>query len=277
MKKNLIYAGSILLILILAFGFGPLLFRKPAYVTAEEPLATSVPAEAGEAAAPAGEQASQNSTLAVLGQGVVQVKPDFVRVNFTVVETAGTASEAQTASNAAMDKVFALLDEKGIAKEDYQTTSVNVWPQSRWNEDLQVSETYGYEMDNTITVTIRDIENAGSIIAAAIDAGANRVDSVSYEVETSNEAYNEALRMAIARAREKAQLMADAAGVTLVEKPLNISENSATSYRYLNNFSYGIADAKEMGMGGEAYNASVPMATSNVEVTACVEIIYTIK
>ena len=288
MKKRVVYAASIFLLLFLIFGFSALLFRQPAYATAEESeIAPETLADSSaQPADPAADDASQNPcpgergnapgrTIAVRGQGVVQVKPDYVRVNFAVVETAGTASEAQTASSAAMEKVFALLEQKGVAKEDYQTTSVNVWPQTRWNEKLEISETYGYEMSNTITVTIRDIENAGSIIAAAIDAGANRIDSVSYEVETSNTAYNEALRTAIARAKEKAQLMAEAAGVSLEEKPLNISENTAASFAYLSNYSYGNKEAAADMVA--AAGASVPMSASNVEVTAYVEIIYATK
>jgi uncharacterized protein YggE len=85
-------------------------------------------------------------------------------------------------------------------------------------QDVSVSKSYpdnGYSADNSVSVTIRELAKAGSILDAASSAGANDVygPTLSRSDEAGQQA--KALRGAVDNARAKARVLAEAAGVQL--------------------------------------------------------------
>ena len=84
----------------------------------------------------------------------------------------------------------------------------------------------GYRVENQVRVTIRDIAKSGALLDAVVAAGANRVSGIAFDISDRKTAANQAIRAAIADARAKAELMADAAGLRLVRiLTLNADEN----------------------------------------------------
>lgn len=211
----------------------------------------------------------KDGEIMVSAQGLVRIQPDFATLRLAVVAQAPTAAEANNINNASMEAVFALLKDKGIAEEDYFTSSYSIWPQTNWDDDQP--QVYAYQVDNEITVKVRDIAQLGDIIAAALDAGANRVNDISYDVESTHEAYNQALKLAVERGKEKAQVLADALGVELIPVPSRVVEGSEPNYGFMN-YAY---DAKEaapaMGAGAP------PLAQQDVQVNASVSLVFKFK
>lgn len=211
----------------------------------------------------------KDGEIMVSAQGLVRIQPDFATLRLAVVAQAPTAAEANNINNASMEAVFALLKDKGIAEEDYFTSSYSIWPQTNWDDDQP--QVYAYQVDNEITVKVRDIAQLGDIIAAALDAGANRVNDISYDVESTHEAYNQALKLAVERGKEKAQVLADALGVELIPVPSRVVEGSESNYGFMN-YAY---DAKEaapaMGAGAP------PLAQQDVQVNASVSLVFKFK
>jgi uncharacterized protein YggE len=149
--------------------------------------------------------------LTVVGTGSVDVTPDRAGFAFGTVTQARTAAAALEASSAAVARIVGALRREGIAQADIQTAEVSLSP--RWNEagDTIV----GYTASNTVTATVRRLGNAGSIVDAAVAAGANQIAGPNLLSSDRAGAYRNALRAAIADARVKAQALAAAAGVTV--------------------------------------------------------------
>jgi uncharacterized protein len=159
----------------------------------------------GQAAEPAAGAITANGT------GSVTVTPDRASFTFGTISQGRTASAALTASSQAIDRVVAALRNAGVATADIQTSEVSLSP--RMNETGDTIT--GYTATNSVTARIRQLDNAGRVIDAAVGAGANQVYGPNLLVSDTDAAYRNALRAAVTEAREKAQVLATASGLTL--------------------------------------------------------------
>ncbi len=161
---------------------------------------------------------SEKRLISVTGQAEMYVKPDVATASFGVETNASTAQEAQKLNSSAMNRVISVLKGKGIAEADIQTSNFSLYPIYEQQSDrpyVQQMTVTGYRCSNTVTVRIKNISNVGSIIDAAIGAGATNVNSVSFGVLDSKKYEDEMLAKAVENARHKADIMAKAAGVNI--------------------------------------------------------------
>jgi uncharacterized protein len=149
--------------------------------------------------------------ITVTGTGTVTTVPDRAEFSFGVTSQAGTATAALAANTAEIRRVVAALRNAGIAATDIQTQQVSVSP--RYTDDGQ--EISGYTATNTVVARIRDLGRAGTVLDAAVEAGANQVYGPSLTSSDRDDLYRDALRAAYAEARAKAQELAGAAGISL--------------------------------------------------------------
>src|SRR5688572_19957009 len=142
------------------------------------------------AAAPAAAQPAQvaqvvpisGTRLDVVAAGEVNRVPDVVRINAGVMTQAPTASEAIRQNADQMRSMRAALQRAGVAERDIQTSSLNLHPQWRHTEN-RLPEFSGYQAHNMVNVRFRDIANAGRIIDALVEAGANQIDGPMFEID----------------------------------------------------------------------------------------------
>lgn len=214
----------------------------------------------------------KDGEIMVTAQGLVRIQPDFATLRLAVVAQAPTAAEANNANNADMEAVFALLKERGISEEDYYTSSYSIWPQTNWDQDEP--QVYAYQVENEITIKVRDIAQLGEIIAASLDAGANRVNTITYDVESTHEAYNQALKLAVERGQEKAQVLADAVGVELIPVPARVVEGTEPSYGFMN---YADQAKTTMEAAGGMNAGAPPLSQQDVQVNASVQLVFKFK
>jgi uncharacterized protein len=154
----------------------------------------------------AGGASEASGGITVNGTGTVQAVPDQAEFSLGVETKGPTAREALAANSERMRRVLAALDAAGVAKGDVQT------------QDVSVSRSYpddGYSADNSVSVMIRDLARAGSILDAASNAGANNIYGPTLSRSNQDELQAKALREAVDNARAKAQALAEAAGVDL--------------------------------------------------------------
>ena len=154
----------------------------------------------------AGGASEPSGGITVSGTGSVQAVPDQAQFSLGVETSGPTAREALAANSERMRRVLAALFAAGVAKGDVQT------------QDVSVSRSYpdnGYSADNSVSVTIRDLAKAGSILDAASNAGANNVYGPTLSRSDQDELQAKALSDAVDNARAKARALADAAGVQL--------------------------------------------------------------
>jgi uncharacterized protein len=176
-------------------------------------LAAAVVAFAGVGRPESAGSASSSSarTITVNGTGTVTTVPNRALFSFGVTTQGRTAVAALAENAAEIRKVIEALKAAGIAAKDIQTESVQLSP--RYSNDGETI--LGYTASNTVAATTRDINRAGSIVDAAVAAGANQVSGPSLTRSDSNALYRQALKAAVADARLRAQAIAAASHVRL--------------------------------------------------------------
>jgi uncharacterized protein len=210
----------------------------------------------------------QPSGIAVTGIGEVTVVPDIAIVSLGVQAQAPTVAEAQAQASVAMDNVLAAVRSGGVADEDIRTTGFTIFQQTRWEPVRQESEVTGYVVTNSVQVTIRQIDDAGNILDAAVAAGGDfiRVHGISFEVDDPAPHLAEARGEAVADARSKAQQLAQLAGVTL-GSPTYISETSSAPI---------IFRSVDMALPGTAPVPTTPIQPGETTVTVSIQLVYAI-
>jgi uncharacterized protein len=171
-------------------------------------------AKSNQATAQIGVQPSVGGTLpgiTVVGSGSARAVPDVSDWSFGVQSDAETASAALKEASRATNRIVAALRGAGIRKDDLRTEQVSLYPQM--SSDGRVVT--GYTASSSVQVTVHDIGKAGSVVDAAVAAGANQVSGPGLRVSDSRSQYRTAFEAALDDARSRAEAIAAKAGVTL--------------------------------------------------------------
>jgi len=168
---------------------------------------------------------SQQEGIWVTGQGKVTTVPDIVNLRLGIEAQEASVAEAQVRADGAMDRVMTALTENGVAEKDIQTQYFSIRRITKWDRVKEEETVVGYRVTNMVTAKIRDIDKAGAIIDAVAEAGGDltRIDSIAFSVDDPSAYYEAAREKAMAEAKDKAEQLAELAGVTL-GKPTYISE-----------------------------------------------------
>jgi uncharacterized protein len=150
------------------------------------------------------------STITVTGDGTVDATPDQASFNFGVTTKGLTAAEALSRNASEARAIIAASKKAGIGSSDIQTTQVSLWPQTSSN-GTRITD---YQASNSVQVTAA-LGKSGSLVDAAVRAGANNVEGPSLDTADKAALYNQALKQALVAARGKAQAIANATGLTL--------------------------------------------------------------
>ncbi len=169
---------------------------------------------------------SQQEGIWVTGQGKVTAVHDIVTLSLGVEAQEATVAEAQTQAAEAMDEVMAALTDNGVAEKDIPTQYFSIRQVTKWDRVKEEEIVIGYRVTHMVTAKIRDIDKAGAIIDAAVEAGGDltRIDDISFSIDDPSDYYEEAREEAMADAKAKAEQLAELADVTL-GKPTYISES----------------------------------------------------
>jgi len=157
-----------------------------------------------EGASSADDPASNPDTVTVTGTGSVEAVPDEAQISAGVESRAPTARAALAANAAAMRRVIDALRDKGGKDVTTQTVSVSTSFDDRGQPN-------GFVASNVASATT-SLDGAGSLIDAAVDAGANTVYGPSLSRSDADELYRDALEKAVADAKERGEVLAKAAG-----------------------------------------------------------------
>jgi uncharacterized protein len=152
------------------------------------------------------------NTIVASGTAEVLAKPDVANVDIGVVTRAPTTAPALRANSAEMNRVVAAIQAAGIPETDIQTSnfSIDAVHPTDQHGNTDESRTTGYEVTNKITVTVTDLSKVGAVIDAAVDAGANSSNSVSFDLKNRAAIDDQVLADAIRNARHNAEVMASA-------------------------------------------------------------------
>jgi uncharacterized protein YggE len=159
--------------------------------------------------------ASSGTSITVTGNGTVNATPDRASFDFGVTTNASTAADALGRSSDQARAIVSALEKAGVDASDIQTTDVSIWPQTRANG----TEIVGYTASDSVNVTT-PVAKVGSVVDAAVGAGANNVSGPNLDTSDRSSLYDNALKQALADASGKADAIAGAAGLSItgVEK-----------------------------------------------------------
>jgi uncharacterized protein len=207
---------------------------------------------------------AQIPQISASGSGLVHVVPDIAYVYIGVRSEGKTVADAlKKNSQSAKDIKDTLITQK-VAEKDIQTSSFNVYPQ-QYNAAGQAVPTF-YVVENTVYVTIRNLDEIGTILDLVANTGANSINGIYFDLSDKASAQAQARQMAIEEAKKQAEQMASLTGVKL-GKLINV-----------NVYSSGAPYAVEgKGGGGVAMaGSSVPVSTGQMTLTAEANLVYEI-
>ncbi len=146
----------------------------------------------------------------VSGTGEVTGRPDTLVAQFGAEATAGSVDEALARADRALGRITDALRKGGVDDADLQTAGLDVYPQYS-DDGRQVT---GYQAQQQLTVTFRDVDAAGRLIGRAVSAGgdAARLSGLSFRIDDDSALLADARRKAFGDAKAKAELYGDAAG-----------------------------------------------------------------
>jgi uncharacterized protein len=201
--------------------------------------------------------------IAVGGTGRVSVEPDVADLRLGVSAARPTVDTARSVAAETMAAILAAVADAGVERRDVRTTLLSVQPRYDYREN-QPPVLTGYELANVVEVTVRDLARLGDVVDGTLRAGATSMDGLSFRVADPAPAEREARLLAMAAARVRADVLAEAAGLRIVGVS-DIVEGGTPSPpepRY---------KAARMMM---AEDASTPVEAGSMEVVVSVTVTY---
>ncbi len=197
-------------------------------------------------------------TIKVYGQGKITITPDQATITFGYENSNLDAVTAQEENKASMEQIIGAVKKEGLSDGDLQTVSYHVY----LNKGV-------FFVCNMMKVTTGDIEKTSKIIKAAYDSGANKFWDVQFDIVKRQEAYTDALKLAMGRARDKAQRLAadegrNIAGVISVEE-------GTEDNRYYYSMSYSNFVGADSSSGGYSDGG---ISSGELEISALVNVTY---
>ena len=165
------------------------------------------------------------ATISVNGKGEVVARPDIATFSFSVIAEADDAGSAQEKSATSVNSIIDYLKKQGIEDKDIKTLYYNLNPRYEYLESICNINGYcppgervlkGYEVNQTIEVKVRTVDNAGSLISGVGTLGATNVSSLQFTIDDEEVLIAQAREKAIKDAREQAEKLASDLGVHIV-------------------------------------------------------------
>jgi uncharacterized protein YggE len=205
--------------------------------------------------------AAEMSRLSVSGEGIARIAPDMATIQLGVTSQADSANAAMDQNSEQQAAVIAALTNAGIEESQIQTSGLNLNPLMKYGEDRAPSVT-GYQASNIVTVRVADLARLGEVLDAIVSAGANEINGIAFSREDGADAQDDARRQAVTDARRKAEVLAEAAGLTLGPVlAIRDSQSTGGSPRPMMRMEAAMAD-------------SVPVQAGEMEMSSRVDIDY---
>ena len=213
------------------------------------------------AAFAAPQQETPRPTLSVDGQGTGTAAPDMATVTIGVTTQGKDAAKAQNDNAWVSNQIQAAVRGLGIAEKDIQTRNYSFYPNYSTEKDHR-NEVTGYTVNNSVIVVVRDIKLTGKVIDAALNNGANEINSLDFSTSDTKAVRKVALLNAVQDARDKADIIAKGLGKRIVGIQ---SVSESTGYIETRRFGGNMLMAA-------AKDAATPIAPGSLSLTANVHV-----
>ncbi len=243
-----------------------------------------------------GKEVYPQSTISVSGTGEAYAIPDIATFSFSVTENDKTIKAAQDKANQKINDALAAVRASGVADKDIQTTGYNVYPKYEYSSSIcprpptpTMDSTgggvsggvaiycppgkqilTGYEVDQTITVKVRDTSKVGDLVTKVGALAVSSISGIEFSVDNREQYVAQARAQAITDAKDKAKELAKELGVRL-GSILSYNENGSNPI-YNSAMGLGGTDMKSL-----AVPAVAEVPTGENKITSDVSITYEIK
>ena len=204
--------------------------------------------------------------ITVSGSGKVYLTPDVATISIGVHSEDENAARAVNDNNNQAKKVSEILLSMDVVEDDIQISNLNIFLQQNYDDSGNHIGTV-YIVDNTVLVTVRELDQLGEIMGTVVEAGANSIFGIQFDVSDKTQALSEARKAAVEDARVKAEELARAAGVTL---------GDVQSINEFGGAPVPVFEGKGDG-GFDTTTAQVPISLGQLSLTVEVSVIYDIQ
>ena len=163
-------------------------------------------------------QRDQERWVEVTGEASVSAPPDFAKVTLGVTTAGKDARQAMAENAKAVNELIAAVKAEGVAPKDIQTAGLSISPTFSNNASQgspKPPTITGYNVNDSVTLTARDLSRLGPLIDKAADAGANAMVGITFAENDPSALLDKARPLAVADARRKADIYANAGGAKI--------------------------------------------------------------
>lgn len=197
----------------------------------------------------------------VSGTGKVSVAPDIAKLSLGIQENGTSLKSVQDSVNKKSKTLVDSLKNLGVGEGDIKTTSYSVYPQYDYTNPGQ--KIMGYQVSINYVVTVKNFDKLNDIFSVATSNGANVAGGINFDLSDSlkKQKLQEAREMAVGEAKDKAQGLAKASGITL-GKIINISEDEGNAPRPIQ-----LMAKDASGAPAETSQANIQPGTTDITLT----------
>lgn len=152
-------------------------------------------------------------TITVSGVGTVEAEPDEATIQFAVVTRASEPEDARRQNAEAAEQAMNAVRALGIEERKIQLLTLRLDEEWEYRNNERIHK--GYIARRDVRVTIEDLDLVPRLVAEVVQQGANELNGIEYGLQNREAVENDAIREALARAREKAGIMAGALDASL--------------------------------------------------------------
>lgn len=170
------------------------------------------------------------NTISVTGTGEISAAPDIATVSFSVQEESKKVKDAQSAVNTKIKEILSKISALDIPEKDVKTENYSSYPKYEFQQVPQIAcmgyscppmppakqIITGYEVTQSVTITVRNLDLVSPVIEALGTAGVTNMNGPSFAIDKQDDLRAKARKEAIDKAREKAEVLAHDLGVNLV-------------------------------------------------------------
>ncbi len=204
-------------------------------------------------------------SITVQGSGSLSVISDQASVNIGIETQSDTAQKAASDNASVMNAVKNAVIAQGIDDSQIHTSNYGLWPVYRYDKGKAILT--GYKADNTLNVTVSPVAKTGSVMDAAVRAGANKINSVSFSLKNQDKYKDDVLRKAVMDARSKADVIASA----LNKQVVNVISVTEGNVRIM-----PVGQIRLMA-SDMAVKESTPIEPQNVDMDSQITVVFEIR
>jgi len=163
-------------------------------------------------------------SITVKGQSEVRIVPDQALLNIGVIIFNKDLGEAKNEHDRNVKAVLAAAKKKGVSTDHLKTDYLQIQPMYRETGAERIF--LGYDVRQSIVITVTEVERVEDILSAGLEAGANQVNGIEFHSSELRKHKDEARALALDAAKEKAKAMGKQLGQK-IGRPISITEESA--------------------------------------------------